>query len=46
MTEFGQLIKNNSPEAQQLALELRSLLRRLVPQAKEKIHPGWGVADF
>lgn len=46
MGDLQELIKNNSPEAQQLALELRKLLQRLVPQAAEKIYPGWGVADF
>jgi hypothetical protein len=46
MDEFENLLKTNAPEAQQLARELRELLGRLVPQAKEKIYPGWGVADF
>ncbi len=46
MDEFENLLKTNTPEAQQLARELRELLGRLVPQAKEKIYPGWGVADF
>lgn len=46
MDEFEQLLVNNKPEAQQLALELRALLRRLVPKAEEKIYRGWGVADY
>jgi hypothetical protein len=46
LDDFQQLIKNNSPEAQALAVELRQLLIRLVPRATEKIYPGWGVADF
>ncbi len=46
MDEIDQLIKNNSVEAQQLVYDLRKLIRRLVPQAKEKIYKGWGVIDY
>jgi len=46
MDEFPQLLKNNKPEAQQLALDLRKLLMRLIPSAQEKIYRGWGVADY
>jgi hypothetical protein len=45
MDEFKKLLMTNTPEAQQLALELRGLIRRLLPKAKEKIYKGWGVAD-
>ena len=44
--DFEKLLVNNKPEAQALALELRALLRRLVPKAQEKIYRGWGVADY
>jgi len=43
---FEELLVNNSPEAQALAKKLRRLIRRLVPKAKEKIYPGWGVLDY
>ena len=46
MDNFEKLLVNNKPEAQALALELRALVRRLVPEAQEKIYPGWGVADY
>ncbi len=46
MDEFEQLLVNNKPEAQQLALDLRALVRRLLPKAQERIHRGWGVADY
>ncbi len=46
MDEFEKLLVNNKPEAQQLALELRALVRRLLPNAREKIQRGWGVADY
>ncbi len=46
MAEFIDLIKHNSPEAQQLALDLRKLILRLMPKASQKIHPGWGVIDY
>lgn len=46
MTALQDLIKDNSPEAQQLALDLRDLVARLVPQAREKVYKGWGVLDF
>lgn len=37
---------NNQPQARALARGLRRLIRRLVPTLKEKIYPGWGVADY
>ena len=46
MTTFEDLLVHNSPEAQDLALKLRRLVRRVLPKAKEKIWPGWGVADY
>ncbi len=46
MDDFERLLVNNKPEAQALALDLRSLVRRLVPKAEEKIYRGWGVADY
>ncbi len=46
MDDFEKLLVNNKPEAQALALEMRSLVRRLLPTAQEKIYKGWGVADY
>jgi hypothetical protein len=46
MDDFEKLLVTNKPEAQALALELRKLIRHLLPKAKEKIYPGWGVADY
>lgn len=46
MDDFEELLVNNKPEAQALALELRALVRRLLPKAQEKIYKGWGVADY
>ena len=46
MDEFEKLLVNNEPEAQGLALELRTLVRRLLPKAQEKIYKGYGVADY
>jgi hypothetical protein len=46
MTEFKSLLVKNSPEAQDLALKLRKLVRSLLPKAREKIQTGWGVADY
>ena len=46
MDEFEELLVHNKPEAQQLALDLRALIHDLLPKAKEKIHRGWGVADY
>ncbi len=46
MDDFEKLLVNNKPEARDLALELRGLIRRLLPKAEEKIYKGWGVADY
>lgn len=46
MDEFEKLLVTNKPEAQALALDLRRLVRRLLPKAQEKIYRGWGVADY
>ncbi len=46
MDDFERLLVHNQPEARELALELRPLVRRLLPDAQEKIYPGWGVADY
>src|SRR5512144_555185 len=46
MDDFEKLLVTNQPEAQSLALELRALLRRLLPRAQEKIYRGWGAADY
>ena len=46
MTDFNDLLVNNSPGAQDLALKLRELIFALLPKAQEKIYTGWGVADF
>ena len=46
MDDFEQLLVTNQPEAQALALELRKLIRRLLPQAQEKVYRGYGVADY
>ncbi|MGE5074037.1 MAG: DUF1801 domain-containing protein [Anaerolineae bacterium] len=46
MDDFEKLLVSNKPEAQALALELRQLIRRLLPKAKEKIYRGWGVATY
>ena len=46
MDDFEKLLVNNKPEAQALALELRQLIRQLLPKAEEKIYRGWGVADY
>ncbi len=46
MDDFEQLLVTNKPEAQELARELRGLIRRLLPKAQEKIYSGWGVADY
>jgi hypothetical protein len=46
MADFEQLLVTNQPEAQELARQLRQLVRRLLPKAQEKIYPGWGVAWY
>ena len=46
MDEFEELLVRNNPEARQLARDLRALIRRLVPKAREKIYRGWGVVDY
>ncbi len=46
MDDFERLLVNNQPQAQELALGLRRLVRRLLPRAQEKIYKGWGVADY
>ncbi len=46
MDDFEKLLVNNKPEAQALALDVRRLIRRLLPAAQEKIYKGWGVADY
>ncbi len=46
MDDFEQLLATNQPEAQVLARELRRLILRLLPKAREKIYRGWGVADY
>ncbi len=46
MDDYEKLLVTNTPEAQALALDLRRLVRRLVPKAQEKIYWGWGVADY
>ena len=46
MDEFKQLLTTNEPEAQQLAVDLRKVILRLMPRAKEKIYRGGGVADY
>jgi hypothetical protein len=46
MEEFQKLLVNNEPQAQALALELRDLIRHILPKAQEKIYKGWGVADY
>lgn len=46
MNGFEKLLVNNTPEAQDLALKLRSLIFKLLPKAQEKIYTGWGVADI
>ncbi len=46
MDDFEKLLVTNSPAAQSLALDLRRLIRRLVPKSQEKIYRGWGVADY
>ena len=46
MDDFKKLLTKNEPQAQALALELRQLIRRLLPKAQEKVYRGWGVADY
>jgi hypothetical protein len=46
MDEFEQLLVTNEPEAQELARDLRRLVFKLLPKAREKIYHGWGVADY
>jgi hypothetical protein len=46
MNDFESLLKTNAPEAQELARKLRKLIQNILPGAGEKIHPGWGVADY
>ncbi|MGE5249622.1 MAG: DUF1801 domain-containing protein [Bacteroidota bacterium] len=46
MKDFESLLTTNSPEAQELARALRELVMKTLPDAREKIHPGWGVADY
>jgi hypothetical protein len=46
MNDFESLLTTNTPEAQDLARQLRELVRTTLPDAREKIHPGWGVADY
>ena len=46
MDDFEKLLVNNQPQAQELALEVRRLIRRLLPKAQEKIYAGWGGADY
>jgi hypothetical protein len=46
MGDFESLLTENSPEARQLARQLRDLILHLIPNAREKIYSGWGVADY
>ena len=46
MNDFESLLTTNTPEAQELARRVRRLVRSVLPEAGEKIHPGWGVADY
>lgn len=46
MDDFEKLLVTNQPQAQDLARQLRALLRRLLPKAQEKVYRGWGVADY
>lgn len=46
MTDFESLLTTNTPEAQELARQLRKLIQSILPEAQEKIMPGWGVANF
>jgi hypothetical protein len=46
MSDFKSLLVTNTPEAQDLALQLRKLIFQLLPKAQEKIYTGWGVADI
>ena len=34
------------PEVQAIALGLRALMLRLVPEAEEKVHPGWKTIAY
>jgi hypothetical protein len=42
---FERLLAYNQPQAKALARDLRRLIRRVLPAAKEKIYLGWGGAD-
>ena len=46
MDEIYPLIRDNEPLAQQLVYDLAKLIHRLVPDANQKIYPGWGVIDY
>ena len=46
MDDFEKLLVENTPEAKALALELRRLIQRLLPKARERVYKGWGVADY
>ena len=40
------LLADHSPERQQLANALRELVRRVVPDAIERVRPGWGLIGY
>jgi hypothetical protein len=46
MSDFESLLTTNTPEAQELARQLRRLIQKILPSSQEKIQPGWGVADI
>lgn len=46
MKDFEGLLTTNTPEAQELARQLRKLIRTILPDSQERIYAGWGVADI
>jgi hypothetical protein len=41
-----QFLKSYDPDVEEIAHGLRALVRRLVPDAEEKVHPGWKTVAY
>ena len=46
MTTVTQLLKDSTPDVRALALAARETVRKAVPRATEKVHPGWHIIAF
>ncbi len=44
--DLDKLLKRNTPEVQELMLQARELVWKLVPGAREKVHLGWNGIHF